>query len=232
LLDSESYRQLESARQALAQIPGVFLDDRYQHSIRAYTFEGKTAVLSRGPITSIVRAILSASADDVIPVPLPTLSVRQLLADNGLDRLCAHQTTLDTTILARDVDKGRGLMALLDWVGLADADVTAVGDSEPDLAMFRVARRSFAPANMSCAREARLLGCRIVNEPYQRGLLSSVRALVHPSGKACPRCSAARVTWPHGQDFFLDLLTAADRQPLDAFLRALFDSRAYQLFLR
>ena len=54
--------------------------------------------------------------------------------------------------------------------------------------MFRVATRSFAPANISCRRQARLLGCQIASHPYQRGLLEIVRKIVHPDGGHCERC--------------------------------------------
>src|SRR5207253_1645159 len=137
------------------------------------------------PVPGPVSSLLAATCDDKAPVPLPLLMVRQVLAGLGLDRLGVHQTTLDTTITAKEVDKGTGLAALRDWVGLADAETLAVGDSEPDLAMFRNSTRSFAPAHIGCARLVRLLGCRIDSQPYQRGLLSIVRSLVHPAGGSC-----------------------------------------------
>jgi hypothetical protein len=86
---------------------------------------------------------------------VPTPLIERLFAELNLDRLSWHQTTIDTTIIARDVNKGTGLTTLLDWVGLRGATTVAAGDSESDLAMFRVAGRSFAPPNISCARSAR-----------------------------------------------------------------------------
>src|SRR5207302_157859 len=123
------------------------------------------------------------------------------------------------------VDKGTGLAALLSWVGAADADTTAVGDSEPDLAMFRVARHSFAPAQISCASLARLLGCRIARQPFQRGLLEIVRSLVHPGGGRCRRCAGCERPWPKGSNLFLDLLEAADRTRSAVLLRTLLDPK-------
>jgi hydroxymethylpyrimidine pyrophosphatase-like HAD family hydrolase len=207
LVSPESLWQLEAARQALRQVPGVFLNDRYEYSIRACTYDYQG------------------------PVPLPAPTVQQLLAAHRLDRLRVHPTTIDTTILAKEVDKGTGLAALLDWVGLAGADTVAVGDSEPDLAMFRVARRCFAPANVGCARLARFLGCRIARRPYQAGLLEIVRGLVHPDGRRCERCRAGEQPWPKGQDLFLDLLEAADRGKWATLLRAVLDPRAFQVFV-
>jgi hypothetical protein len=113
-----------------------------------------------------------------------------------------------------------------------DADTAAVGDSEPDLAMFRVARRSFAPAQIGCARLARLLGCRIARRPCQRGLLEIVRSLVHPDGRRCSHCCPAKATGAGDGGLFLDLLQAADRGRTAALLRALFGLAAYRLFMR
>ena len=206
LIAAEPLRQLDRARTALARLPGVFVNDGYEHSIRACTYE------------------------DGVPVPLPTLMIHRLLAEHGLNELAWHQTTIDTTVTARDVHKGTGLLALLDWVGLAGAETLAVGDSEPDLAMFRAARRSFAPSHISCGRLARFLGCDIAPQPYQRGLLHIVRSLVHPDGGRCDRCAGAERLWEPGEDLFLDLLAAADDKRLRRLVRALFHPAAFSVF--
>jgi hydroxymethylpyrimidine pyrophosphatase-like HAD family hydrolase len=232
LVSPESLRQLEQARKALEQLPGVFLDDRYQYSIRAWTYEDQATVLSRVPIPGPLRPLLAMTADDKAPTPLPTLIVKQLLASLGLDQLSCRQTTLDTTIVAQEVDKGRGLLALLNWVGQPDVETMAIGDSEPDLAMFRAARQCFAPAQISCGRLARLLGCRIARQPFQRGLLTIVRSLVHPDGRRCPRCASCAPSWSKGQDLVLDLLQAADQQRPAALFRVLLDPRAYRMLVR
>jgi hydroxymethylpyrimidine pyrophosphatase-like HAD family hydrolase len=232
LVSPESGHQLDKARKALRQLPGVFVDDRYQSSIRAYTYEDKRAMLGRLPIPSPLRAVLAVGFDEKVPVPLPSLTVQQLLADLGLGRLSVHQTTIDTTIRAREVNKGTGWSALLDWVGQTEAETIAIGDSEPDLPLFRVASQSFAPSHISCARQARLLGCRIAPDPYQRGLLSIVRSLVHPKGGRCPRCNASAKLWPSGKDLFLDLLAAIDWKRPTALLRALLDPKAYGVLMR
>lgn len=51
------------------------------------------------------------------------------------------------TITARDVDKGTGLLALCRSLGVNPADAVAIGDSEVDVPMFRVAGLSFAMAD-------------------------------------------------------------------------------------
>src|SRR4029077_14799857 len=123
-------------------------------------------------------------------VPLPTLLVRNLLADIGADHITFHQTFVDTTILPREVNKGRGLTALLDMAGQTGAKTIAIGDSDADLAMFGAAGCSFAPSHLSCRLSARLLDCRIMDRPFQLGLLQAVRSLVHPQGERCDACRA------------------------------------------
>jgi hydroxymethylpyrimidine pyrophosphatase-like HAD family hydrolase len=206
LVTPESREQLERLAKGLRRIPGVFLNDRYQHSLRAYSYErGRT-------------------------VALPTALVRGLVADLGLDRLRVHQTNLDTTVLADGVDKGSGLLALLALAGANGVETIAIGDSEPDLAMFRVASRSFAPSHMSARAVACQLGCRIASRSYQPGFLGAVRTIVHPRGDHCPRCNACR--GPHGDGLFWKTLEAADRHPFRSLLRALADPQALKAFQR
>jgi hypothetical protein len=69
-----------------------------------------------------VTFIRTYTADEMGPVPLPTLLVQHVLADPELDRLRFHQTGSNTTIVAREVDKGTGLLALLEHVGRPDLE--------------------------------------------------------------------------------------------------------------
>jgi hydroxymethylpyrimidine pyrophosphatase-like HAD family hydrolase len=230
LVSAESHSQLESAREALARLPGVFLDDRYQHSIRACTYEARAE--KRSLLATALGSPGQSPYEGKYPVPLPTLTIHQLLAAEGLDRLCVQQTTIDTTITAREVDKGTGLLALLALAGQPEAETLVVGDSEPDLPMFRVAHRSFAPSQIACARQARALGCRIARQPFQRGLLSIVRSVIHPRGGHCSHCRSLEPGRLREKEVFLELLEAADRSRLSSLLRALVDPSAYQVFMR
>jgi hydroxymethylpyrimidine pyrophosphatase-like HAD family hydrolase len=232
LVSAESLRQLERARQALARLPGVFVNDGYRFSIRACTYEDRSPPERRGLMPYAVSSIRDYSLADKGPAPLPTLLVQHVMSAEGLDRLSCHQTGSDTTIVSREVDKGTGLLALLSFVGQLDAETVAVGDSEADLPMFRAARRSFAPAQIACARQARALGCKIDRRPFQRGLLGIVRSLVHPGGGRCRRCSACAGALPRGQDLILDLLRDADQSRSAVLLRAFLDPKTYQVFVR
>jgi adenine/guanine phosphoribosyltransferase-like PRPP-binding protein len=206
LVSPESLSQLERLRSALGRIPGVLLDDGYQYSVRAYTCTGT-------------------------PQPLPAAVIGGLVRELRLDRLKIRQTTIDTTILAGETDKGRGLTALLDLAGRPEADVVAVGDSEADLAMFSVAGRSYAPAHISCAAAARRLGCQVVGAPYQRGLLEASRLAVHPRGERCARCRPADLPVVLERDLFAKLLRVADRSRLGSLFWALFDPKITQAFV-
>jgi len=216
LISPEAARQLDELRRNLKRIPGVFLDDRHQYSIRAFTYQPKPSSV----IATLVKSVRSASVGDGALAPLPTLLIQHLMTELGLDRLCFHHTMIDTTIVAKDVDKGTGLAALRDWVLGADAETVAAGDQEPDLAMFCVATRSFAPANIGCARQARMLGTRIVRQSYQRGLLEIARVLAHPDGGRCAHCAPVETTSARSRDPFMDVLRAADRSRIANLLRA------------
>jgi hydroxymethylpyrimidine pyrophosphatase-like HAD family hydrolase len=208
LVSAESLDQLEKVRNALRQIPGVFLNDDYRYSIRAYTYErGRT-------------------------VPLPKILIQNLMASLKADHLKFLQTYVDTAIVPEKVDKGTGLLALLALAEQRDTETIAIGDSEADLAMFRVTSRSFAPSNISVRAAARLLGCRIADRPNQRGLLRIVQSIVHPEGGRCDRCRAADRTFPEDNGLFWGLLEAADRTRPHLLLRAMLDPMALQAFAK
>jgi HAD superfamily hydrolase (TIGR01484 family) len=228
LVGAEAMRQLDELRQSLAALPGVFLDTRHQYSIRAFTYQHK---LGGGLLPSLLNSVRPLTIGDGAPAPLPTLMVQYLITDLGLDRLSFHHTRIDTTIIAKEADKGRGLSALRDWVLAPNAETVAVGDSEHDLSMFRVATRSFAPAHIDCARQARLLGCQIARHPYQRGLREIARMIVHSNGRDCARCAEAAVTWRHKQELFSEVLRAADRNPAVSLLGVLADPAALRILL-
>jgi len=206
LASAQSLEEMERAKKALQQIPGVFLNDDYQYSLRAVTYQnGRTC-------------------------PLPPVLVQDLLAGLGADRLRAHHTGLDTAIVAKETDKGAGLLGLLNLLGLSPDGVAAIGDSEPDLAMFRAVRSSFAPGHIACRREAKLLRCWIASLAYQPGLLQIARKIVHPQGGACANCDAVQMTRPKTNNLFASLLNAADQKPLSQLLRNLPGPSALGLF--
>jgi hydroxymethylpyrimidine pyrophosphatase-like HAD family hydrolase len=225
LVDQETMVQLDELREQLRRIPGVFLDDRHQYSIRAFMFEMRSGSL----LLRLLNSIRSFSVGQGVPTPLPTLVMNHLMTTLGLDRLSFHHTMIDTAIVAKDTDKGTGLTALRDRVLGPDAETIAIGDTEADLPMFRAATRSFAPAQISCRRRARLLGCEVSRYRYQRGLLDIVRTVL-----GCGPCGdlIARANESDGESVFLDLLRAADHANTRALVRALFDRATFRIFVR
>ena len=206
LVSPESRAELQRVAEALRRIPGVFLDDRYEHSLRAYAFEGGRTV------------------------PLPTTLVHGVLARLRLTRVTVHPTFLDTAVMASEVDKGKGLRALLELAGLPGLETVAIGDSEPDLAMFQAAGSSCAPRHISGRAVAQLLGCRIARRAYQPGLLDAVRSILHPDGRSCGRCDTCAT--PLAEGLVWDLLRTADRPALSSSVRALLDPLAWRTFVK
>jgi len=173
----------------------VFLNNDYEFSLRAFTYQGDRTC------------------------PLPALLAETLIARLHADRVKIHHTGSDTAILAKEVDKGVGLRGLLALAGIPDANVLAIWDSEPDLPMFRAAGTSFAPSQITCGEIARAFNCQIADRPGPVGLLSIARKIAHPDGRSCERCAAIDEAWPNHKDLFVQLLEAADQKRLPLLVR-------------
>jgi hydroxymethylpyrimidine pyrophosphatase-like HAD family hydrolase len=206
IVGSEALEQLDRVREALRTIPGVFVNEGYRYSIRAYTYNRKGMT------------------------PLPESMVPEIMYRLSLRQLRCHQTSIDTTVLSNEVDKGRGLAAMLEWVGLSELETIAIGDSEPDLAMFLVASQCFAPGKIGCSDLVRALGGRIARHPNQRGLLTIARWLAQSKGPGVRDRSNIRLECGDHHDLFLRLLEVADGRPSSLLLRALLNPIAFQVF--
>ena len=207
LVNQPDREQLYELARRLRELPGVFVNDRYRYSLRAYTF---------GPNGT---------------VPLPTPMIETLMMRMKLDRLKLRQTSMDTTVIPRHIDKGKGLIALKALAGQENAETVMIGDTEPDLAAFAVSQRSFAPANVNCRSAAESLGCKVLRGSYQVGLLEMARSLVHPDGKECDRCGSMNKAQSRGeQDLFVHLLKVADQDRLPRLVGALCDPLSYLAF--
>ena len=226
LISAETVGQLEELRSHLRGIPGVFLDERHRCSIRAFTYREKPP----GLIQSLLSSARSSSIGDGALAPISTHILHQLLVDLRLDRLTFHHTMIDTTIVAKEADKGTGLVALRDRVLADDAETIAVGDTEHDLAMFRMATRSFAPANINCRAQARLLGCRTARYPHQRGLLEIVGKIINLD--KAPGVLGERPLIPRDDDIFMTVLRAADQTWTTNLANAVFNRTAFRIFIR
>ena len=206
LVGEEALGEMERVREALHGIPGVFLHSGYRYSIRAHLYE-------RG-----------------VTVPLPTILIRNLMASLRVERLDLHQTFTDTTIIARETDKGRGLQELLSLAGSGAMETIAIGDSEADLPMFQAATRSFAPSHISCRRAAQVLGCRVASRSYQAGFLESIRSIIHPDGSTCEKCRAAEQPLERSKDPFVVYLKIADQPAWRNLAGAVVDPKSFHAF--
>jgi hydroxymethylpyrimidine pyrophosphatase-like HAD family hydrolase len=210
LVTQEDREQLSELAQSLREIPGVFLNEGYRYSIRANIY---------GPNGTL---------------PLPTPLIQTLMARLKVDRLQLRQTSIDTTIIARGTDKGKGLLALKALAGQEQAETITVGDTESDLPMFAVSQRSYAPGNMTkCRPVAKAMGCKVVDGKYQVGLLAIARAITHPDGGSCERCTpGSELQRAKDQDIFLKLLETADKGRMARLFSALCDPMSIKAFVK
>src|SRR5260370_1162068 len=160
MIDSEAAEQLVRVREALTEIPGVFVDDGHRYSVRAYRW--------RGPRT----------------VALDPRETHEILARCRCDRLTIIPRPEDTYLVQKGVAKGAALLAVKNYLDCANEPAAAIGDSDQDLDALDMAELSYAPAN--CSRAVRALAkrgrCRVMRQPFQKGLLAAVRDLrVHYS---------------------------------------------------
>src|SRR5262245_44786985 len=126
----------------------------------------------------LLNSVRSFSIGQGAPTPLPTLLLDHLITTLRLDRLVFHHTKVDTAIVPKCSDKGGrpdGFASSGLGAGRRDDCHRRLGGHLPT---FPAAKRSFAPAQISCRQQARLLDCRIAPYGYQRGLLDIVRSFI------------------------------------------------------
>jgi phosphoglycolate phosphatase (TIGR01487 family) len=99
----------------------------------------------------------------------PLEPLERIADDHGLR---VFDTGFAYHVTSPDVDKGRGLEAAADALGLEPDAFVAVGDSENDAAMLALAGRSFAVANADA--EARAAAGTVCEGSYADGFLEAV----------------------------------------------------------
>ena len=226
-IDPTAAQQLEKLRLRLRAEPGIFLDERHEYSIRAFSYKKK----SGGLFENFSKR---SEVGDGAVAPISSFVIDSVIKELELDRLSYHHTGIDTTVIAKGVNKGTGLIALRDWVLDADAKTIAVGDQKPDLYMFHAASHSYAPANIDCRKHARILGCTIARQAYQNGLLEIATEIVARFGSHGNKDVTSVPLESHlpNNGLFSELLEIADNRPVKNFLRAVFDSNAFKVFFR
>ncbi len=156
LIDDQARKQIEVCRTLLEKAEGVFVDQTYRYCIRAYRFSSYGTE------------------------PLNEHEVRDIIRNNGLDRLKSISRPDATYFSGEDTGKGRALEFVRDYLGCPRERTFAIGDSDVDIPMLQKAGHGYAPANCSTkVRElARKNGCRVVAGCRQRGLLDAVNEIV------------------------------------------------------
>jgi hydroxymethylpyrimidine pyrophosphatase-like HAD family hydrolase len=175
LIDPEAAEQLRRCKVAIQLLPGVFVDPNYRTAVRAFRYKkNSTEGLSESEVQSVLERV-------------------------GLQRLTFLPTYADTTIVPKGIDKGSGLLWAKKYLRLKSEPVAAIGDNDQDLNMFRAADLAFAPANSSkSVREFAATGkCKLMRQPYQRGLLDAVMQVIHGNGQLCDQCDV-RLVQAHG----------------------------------
>jgi hydroxymethylpyrimidine pyrophosphatase-like HAD family hydrolase/orotate phosphoribosyltransferase len=192
--------QLEVCRKAIQELPGVFIDPSYEYSIRAYRYNG--------------RVMTGLTVDEV-------KSVVKRPEFSRLTFICRPSSTY---IVQNRVNKGTALRVVRRMVGSRNVPVTAIGDSELDIAMLRAADFAYAPAN--CATLLRKLSkegkCRIVRQRFQSGLLEAVEHRLSCERTRESRGSSAPASVLENPRGLMEtLLSAADRGAIFQILIAL-----------
>src|SRR5262249_4357914 len=176
--------------------PGVFIDPEYRYSVRALRYSGQGTVGLR--------------ADEV----------DDLLDRQHGDRLGVIARSACTDFVQKGTGKGPAMLAVKRYLGRADEPVVAVGDSEVDLGMLEIAEFGYAPAN--CSQRVRELAvrakCRIMDQPFQKGLLAAARDVIRQSSPAGTERLPAPAGAKDSGDLLQALLEVAERPRWRQFL--------------
>jgi hydroxymethylpyrimidine pyrophosphatase-like HAD family hydrolase len=189
LVEPEAREQLNRCKTAIQALPGACVDPNYRTAVRAFRYkQNRTQGLSEA-------------------------EVREVLERAGLALLTFLPTDADTTIVPKGTHKGSGLLWAKKYLRFEGDTVAAIGDNDQDLDMFRAANLAFAPANSSkSVREfAAAGGCKLMRQPYQRGLLEAVTHLLHSDGQLCDKCDV-QLQQAHGFGSLLERLMEVAEQ--------------------
>lgn len=170
--------ELARLRKVLRKMPGVHLDHAYRYAVRAVCVSD-LGTRRRLNDETIASAIGEARVED---------SVQVLYGG------------LQTDFAPVSINKGTGLRALAHDLGVADAERPfdfAIGDDWPDVPMFELAKRAFAPANVPNALRRELegsLSLQVVDGRHGRGLLQAVTAFLGHEPRGCRTCAVPHVS--------------------------------------
>jgi hydroxymethylpyrimidine pyrophosphatase-like HAD family hydrolase len=199
LIEPEAAQQLSRCKTVIQSLPGAFIDPNYRTAVRAFRYrKNRTQGLSEA-------------------------EVHAALERAGLDRLTFLPTHADTTIIPKGINKGSGLLWAKKYLRFEGEPVAAIGDNDQDLDMFRAADLVFAPANSSkLVREFAGMGkCKLMRQPYQRGLLEAVKQVIHADGRLCDKCDVQLKQTDGCGALFQRLMEVAESSKLRKFFSIL-----------
>ncbi|WP_111307977.1 HAD hydrolase family protein [Confluentibacter sediminis] len=208
LVSAETLTKIERVKLALEDIPGVFTNPYYKYSIKAFKYGD-----------SITGTI-----------PVPSELVNSVLAQCEAEDLYAHQTSTDTAILSPGIDKGTGMMALLQFLNCSTCNTIAIGDTEPDLSMFRVANHSYAPSHTNVRNAAIQIGCHVVDKPFQLGLLEIVRHIIQTNGGKTRLDEKPSFKQKEHNKILFDMLSDVEKSKPRRLLEAIFNENLFGAF--
>jgi hydroxymethylpyrimidine pyrophosphatase-like HAD family hydrolase len=165
LVPDDASGDLEAIRSVLATANGVQVDPQFQHIVRASTGGAHRQGLTDELVERVLRSATSG----------------RIRAIHGQDQ---------TDFAVTGLDKGSGLRILLDEMGGEPSDPPlrfAIGDTEEDVPMLRLASLAFAPSNATPGLQA-TPGVRVMRRPYRRGLSLAVSELLGHAPGRCPTC--------------------------------------------
>ena len=165
LAGEEELAALDRVRHHLEGTAGLTIDPAYRYSVRAHA-SGRSGSGRALPREVVVEALEAAG--------------------RGLVREVRGR--LQTDFVAAGVSKEAALRALGQELG-ADGrrPALAMGDTENDLGMLRLAERSLAPSNAD--RALRDQGIPVLRQPAQRAVAEGVRRLLGHAPGGCPVCA-------------------------------------------
>jgi len=182
LNNSSEAAALERLRTSLRSLEGVELDARHEHSVRAYRFVGgRRRAL---PVGVALSAVQRGSAG------------AELRIVNGL---------LQTDFVAARINKAAGLAWLAELVGADGQMALAIGDTESDTGMLRLASMPFVPAGADAVLTQ--TGARILRGTGPAAVVEAARRLLGHQPGGCPICAPN----PGSSSLLLDLLRLQDR---------------------
>ena len=208
LISNEAREELSLIREALAEMPGIFVNPFYQHSIRAYSYD----------------------RDRTIPIPEATIG--EIFRKKKVSHLKAHRTYIDVAICDKDVNKGKALLKLREMKENAGGPIGAIGDTESDFPMLIVADKGYLVINSTADLQSKVkgFGVKLLGSSFQSGLLEGVKLYLH--GERTGDCKQCKETMKHvlGQSGVMwELMKIADMSEIQHWRRA-FDRNVLEIF--